>query len=202
MLYWNWKLVLATGTGVGLMLLVYWMQGWNWQVYWSKWERFLRGSNRKLTVAVGSGGLAALATYLAASIWVDSENRWLAVGTILQGLATLLTLILLVWQIITHRNGGNEAKFDQLLTDLSNPNPLKRLMAVRQLTKLTQKTPLSQDSPHQLIEYFCLMLSQEKEPVVRNAILESLQLWERKSFKNTKKLPLQIPISLKKEELL
>ncbi|MGH2415148.1 MAG: ATP synthase subunit I, partial [Microcystaceae cyanobacterium] len=58
MLLWNWRLLLATASGMGLMLLVYRMQETNWQVYRSYWQRYLTGSNRKLTLAVGSGGIA------------------------------------------------------------------------------------------------------------------------------------------------
>ncbi len=173
------------------------MQGWNWQVYWSNWRRFFTGSNRQLTVAVGSGGLAALSTYLAASIWVDSENRWIAVGTILQGFGTLLTLILLLWQAIADRPNRDEAKFEQLLKDLADAAPLKRLIAVRQLAHLVSHSRLSKGYRHQLVEYFRLMLSVEQEPAIRDAVLESLQNWEPNQPKNQDNQPLQFPLNLK-----
>ena len=197
MLFWNWKLLLATSAGIFLMLLVYAMQGWNWQVYWSNWRRFFTGSNRQLTVAVGSGGLAALSTYLAASIWVDSENRWIAVGTILQGFGTLLTLILLLWQAIADRPNRDEAKFEQLLKDLADAAPLKRLIAVRQLAHLVSHSRLSNGYRHQLVEYFRLVLSVEQEPAIRDAVLESLQKWEPNQLKNQDNQPLQFPLNLK-----
>ncbi len=197
MLFWNWKLLLATSAGIFLMLLVYAMQGWNWQVYWSNWRWFFTGSNRQLTVAVGSGGLAALSTYLAASIWVDSENRWIAVGTILQGFGTLLTLILLLWQAIADRPNRDEAKFEQLLKDLADAAPLKRLIAVRQLAHLVSHSRLSNGYRHQLVEYFRLMLSVEQEPAIRDAVLESLQKWEPNQPKNQDNQPLQFPLNLK-----
>ncbi len=197
MLFWNWKLLLATSAGILLMLLVYAMQGWNWQVYWSNWRRFFTGSNRQLTVAVGSGGLAALSTYLAASIWVDSENRWIAAGTILQGFGTLLTLILLLWHAIADRLNRDEAKFEQLLKDLADAAPLKRLIAVRQLAHLVNHSRLSNGYRHQLVEYFRLMLSVEQEPAIRDAVLESLQNWDITQLKNQDNQPLQFPLNLK-----
>ena len=46
MLFWNWKLLLATGAGVLVMLLVYLMQEWDWLLYWSRVRQFFNGSNR------------------------------------------------------------------------------------------------------------------------------------------------------------
>lgn len=175
--YWNWKLLLATSAGVGLMMLAYLMPVGNWQVYWSRWRRFFRGSNLKLTLAVGSGGLAALGTYMAASIWAGSPNRWLAVGTILQGWGTFLTLLLLVWHIIHQQGEWHQGKFDQLLADLTAADPLKRLIAVRQLTRWSNRCPLGERQ--QLEEYFRLMLAQERQPTIRKALLDSLQRYQQ-----------------------
>lgn len=196
MLAWNWKLVLATGSGVGLMWLVYFIQGCNWQGYWSHWRQFFTGSQGKLTVAVGSGGFAALSTYIAASIWADSENRWLATGTILQGFGTILTLLLLVWHIITHQGQRDEARFEQLLQDLTATEPLKRLIAVRQLSNLMNKPRLRQVYQRQLVEYFCLMLSRESEAMIREAIFKSFQRWGTQVPKVQCDRVLQIPLDL------
>ncbi|NJO93774.1 MAG: ATP synthase subunit I [Hydrococcus sp. RM1_1_31] len=197
MLLWNWKLVIATVSGVGLMLLVYFVQGWNWQAYLSHWRKFFTGSSGKLTVAVGSGGFAALSTYIAASIWADSENRWLATGTILQGFGTLLTLLLLVWHIIGDRSQQDEHKFEQLLQDLTASDPLKRLIAVRQLSNLIAKPRFRLVYEQQLVEYFCLLLSTEQEPLIREAVLKSLQKWGREVPKYQSDRSLQIPLDLK-----
>lgn len=179
MLAWNWKLVTATAAGTGFMVLAYRMQGWDWQARWTQWRRFLTGPQGRLAVAVGSGGLAALSTYVATSIWAGAENRWLAVGTILQGGATLATLLLLLWQLATHPVRSSEAKVDRLLGDLTAGDPLKRLMAVRQLAGLVGKERLRLGEREQLLDYFRLLLAREPEPAVRGAVLESLQLWER-----------------------
>lgn len=198
MLLWNWKLVLATVSGVGLMLLVYFIQGWNWQAYLSHWRKFFTGSGGKLTVAVGSGGFAALSTYIAASIWADSENRWLATGTILQGFGTLLTLLLLGWHIIGDRSGQDETKFEQLLLDLTATDPLKRLIAVRQLSNLMSKPRLRQVYEQQLVEYFCLLLSKEQEPIIREAVLKSLQKWGKELPRHQSDRVSQIPLDLQR----
>jgi hypothetical protein len=188
-LAWNWKLVLATGLGVGFMLLVYSMQGWNWQAYLSHWRQFFTGSQGKLTVAVGSGSLAALGTYIAASIWADSENRWLATGTILQGFGTIFTLLLLGWHIVRDRTGQDEVRFELFLQDLTATDSLKRLIAVQQLSTLANKPRLRQVYQPQLVEYFSVMLSREEDAIVREAILRSLQKWGQNLPR-----PIQIPL--------
>jgi hypothetical protein len=189
MVAWNWKLVLATSSGVTFMLLVYLIQGWNWQTYWLHWRQFLRGSSGKLTVAVGSGSIAALSTYVATSIWADSENRWLATGTILQGLGTLLTLGLLAWNFFSHQEQQGEEQFEQWVNDLTDVNPLKRLIAVRCLNNLSKKGHLSSIHQQQLGEYLSLMLIQEQEIRVKEAILESLEQ-SKKITSSSQPLPL------------
>lgn len=174
MLAWNWQLVLATGSGTALMLLVYLMQGWNWQSYWLHWRHFLQGSSGKLTVAVGSGGFAALSTYVATSIWADSENRWLATGTILQGFATLLTLGLLVWNLLSHQEKQQENEFEQLVNELTAADALKRLIAIRRLGSLNDKGYLNSSQQQQLKEYLSFMVTKEEETGVKAAILDSL----------------------------
>ncbi|WP_245602702.1 ATP synthase subunit I [Gloeothece verrucosa] len=195
MLAWNWKLVLTTGAGVGLMLQVYVMQGWNWQRYWLDWQQFLKGSDGKLTVAVGSGGFAALCTYVATTIWAESENRWLATGTILQGLATLLTFGLLCWHIVTYQEQLQESQLDLWVRDLTDSDPLKRLMAVRKLSSLLHQHRLNSTRQEQVIEYFQLMLSREQESTIREALLDSLCQGEIKPLRNFNQ-PLQIGTKL------
>lgn len=196
MLAWNWKLVFATGSGVGLMLLVYSLQNWNWQAILSYWRQFFSGSQGKLAAAVGSGGFAALGTYIAASLWADSENRWLAIGSILQGLGTLLTIVLLVWHSLADRRWREEVKFERSLHDLTATEPLKRLIAIRRLANLYNKSLLSENEREQLIEYFCLMLATEKDNIVREAIYKNLQAWGLNLPKSHCDRPLQIPLDL------
>lgn len=58
-------LLLALLMGIGVMVLVYSMQKWDWQLHWSKIRKFLNSSNRRLVLAVISGGLATVSTYMA-----------------------------------------------------------------------------------------------------------------------------------------
>jgi len=196
MLFWNWKLLLATSAGILVMLLVYLMQEWDWQVHWSDLRRFLNGSNRQLALAVGSGGMAALSTYMAASIWVESDSPWIAAGAILQGLGTLITLILLVWQIVSRQASRNETKLNGMLTNLTDSDPLKRLIAVRQLTHWGGETQLDPAQRRQIADYFYLMLNREQETVVRDAVLDGLQALGNPQVVHGE--PLQVPFAVKR----
>lgn len=198
LLFWNWKLLLATVTGVGAMLAVYGLQQKNWQAYWSQLERFFQSSHRQFTVAVGSGGVAALFTYIAASIWAESENRWLAMGAIFQGLGTLLTLLLLGWQIADFRSRDAESQFERLLGELTQADPLKRAIAVRQLTRLAVKGRLSASDREQLLEYFHLMLARESDKLLRNSLIESLQYLDNSQRLDLGQQPLKMPLTLER----
>ena len=98
----------------------------------SKVAEFLIGSNRQLMLAVGTGATGAFCTYLAASVWADAENQWLATGSNFTGRcpkSSLTTLGLLLWFLWGRKNNSTEAKLDLLLADLSNSDRLKRLVA-------------------------------------------------------------------------
>lgn len=190
--WWNWKLLLATSVGILLMLLVYTFKKQPWQRFYRRWKSFLTGYNRRLVLAVGSGSLGAFITYMTASIWADSENHWLATGSILQGLATLVTLFLLGWRIKQDR--CSETKFEQLLLDLTAVDPLKRLIVIRQLTRLAKNNRLSREQSLQLVEYFYLMLNQPQESIVSEALLDSL---DHLGFSRLEKNSLKIPLELR-----
>ncbi len=110
----NWKLFLATSVGIGLMSLRYLWQNSYWQRYCQRWQGFLVGSNRQLILAVGSGAAGSFCTYLAASVWADAENQWLATGSILQGFASISTLSVLLWSLWQKKDNKTETKLDNL----------------------------------------------------------------------------------------
>ena len=182
------------------MCLCYLAQNSHWQRYWQKWCDFLIGSNRQLALAVGAGASGAFGTYLAASVWADAENQWLATGSILQGLMSLATLALLTWSLRSQKANSQESKLDSLIEDLSHSDRLKRLVAIRQLTRLLIGNRLSSAHYYQTVEYFQLMLSEPQPLVIKNALLESLELLETDVAPSTKpavKIPLQLRYSRK-----
>lgn len=175
MLLWNWKLLLALLIGIGVMLSVYSMHKWDWQQRWSQMQGLINTPNRQLILAVSSGGIATFTTYIAAAIWFDSNSPWIAAGVIFQGLGTLLTLILLVSQIVNFYGIRQEDQLDRLLDNLTQTDPLKRLVAVRQLTKLVSRKRVDAGVKQNVIECLQLLLTQEQEVVIREAAFESLQ---------------------------
>jgi hypothetical protein len=197
MLLWNWKLLLALLVGVGVMLLVYSMPKWNWQLYLSQIWRFLNTTNSRFALAVSSGGIATVSTYMASAIWVDSKSSWIAAGAIVQGLGTLLTLILLMWQILKSYGNQEQNKLDQLLVNLTEQDPLKRLIAVRKLTKIITSQRIDGKVQQEIVQSLRLLLSQEQEKVIRDVLLDSLQ-----NLDSLRSLPLSqvktlIPLSSK-----
>lgn len=198
MLYWNWKLLIATSVGVLVMWLVYRLQTWDWQLYWSNLRRFFGGANRQLTLAVGSGGLATLSAYMAVSIGVDTDSVWVAAGAMLQGFGTLAILVLLVWQIFGRQALREEARVERILGTLTDPDPLKRLIAVRHLTSLATK--YDKANKYGLAEYFRLMLDREQELPVREAVLEALQAFDKVKVQKLPggDAPLEMPVNLKR----
>ncbi|XTZ20478.1 MAG: hypothetical protein ACQZ3M_03155 [cyanobacterium endosymbiont of Rhopalodia fuxianensis] len=187
MVAWNWKLVLATTIGVLLMILMYQIQGGNWQRRWSYYCEFLRGSSGRLVLAVSSGGLGAIVAYIAVSVWANSENCWLAIGCITQGIGTLLSFGLLLWQIVQGREKSYENQFNQWILDLTSANPLKRLIAVKSLANLLKKQWFNYHYQQQLRDYFELMLTKETESLVRQGILEELAMCNEQQVPNLKK---------------
>ncbi|MBD2353168.1 armadillo-type fold-containing protein [Tolypothrix sp. FACHB-123] len=197
MLLWNWKLLLALLIGIGVMLSVYSMQKWDWQKRWSQMQGFVNAPNRQLILAVSSGGIATFTTYIAAAIWFDSNNPWIAAGVIFQGLGTLLTLMLLVSQIVNFYGIRQEDQCDRLLDNLTQPDSLKRLVAVRQLTKLVSRKRVDAGVKQNVIECLQLLLTQEEEAVIREAAFESLQTLDSAQVLPTNTSGIFIPVSAK-----
>ncbi|MEM9540163.1 MAG: ATP synthase subunit I [Cyanobacteria bacterium P01_E01_bin.42] len=192
LLIWNWQLVLATGLGMSAMWGTYIITGWNWRKRWSQVLQFFQSPQSRLTIAIGSGGLAAMGTYVAVSVWAHSANRWLAVSALLQGVATLLTLALLGWYGIGDRQYREEMRYERLLLQLTRVDPLQRLIVVRQLTRLSPK--LTEGDRAQLLEYFRLLLSREEDEKVRNALLKGLGSCDRNLLQLEGKKPLKMPL--------
>jgi hypothetical protein len=175
LLFWNWQLWLATAVGVTVMLLAYIIPEWKGHLPISQIRKWLTGIQRQLVLAVGSGGIAALSTYMAVVTWTASDSPWMALGAILQGIGTLSVLILLLWLIFSRQAAGEDSKHQQMLVDLTDSNPLKRMVAVGYLGKQIVDPKIERKLRSQLISYLCVMLPQESEPLVRNAIAEVLK---------------------------
>jgi hypothetical protein len=189
LLYWDGKLFMATGAGIAAMLLVYLLQDWKPQVRLSELRQSLQGWNRPFVYAAATGAIATLTTYTAAAVWAESPSHWVAAAITLQGLGSLAVLLVLVWQLAHRRRDRDQIQAQRLLWHLTHDDPLKRLIAIRQLTDLVsvlsdqgsasdaashasnEKLPSRRD----LANYFRVMLSRESDPILRDALLDGLQ---------------------------
>ena len=183
--WWNSQLLLSTGLGIAAMMLVYRGQSGEWQLLRSKAEQFWEGPNRRLVLAVGAGGIATLGAYMSLAIWGDSESHWMALSLILQNFGTIAIAGLLLRQALSLGSSKDEAALDRILEDLTDADPVKRLIAVREMTDLVNRggfnrvtSVKSWSARDRAAECFRLMLSREPEAIVRNALLEGLQTWD------------------------
>ncbi|WP_017663061.1 hypothetical protein [Baaleninema simplex] len=174
MLVWNWKLFLATGIGMSVTVGAYLLSQSSWTVRWADVRRWLSDLNRPITVAVVGGGLSTVSTYMAAEIWATAENRWMAGGSILQGLATLGILLLLTWQTLSRVLGREGVNVNATLDRLSENDPLKQLVALRQLERWVTGGTVDVGERRTIGECCRVLLSRQLEPVVREAALETL----------------------------
>jgi hypothetical protein len=178
MLFWNGRLVVATGIGVMVMALIYLMQDWRDGMPKALLKPLLTLLNQPLVLAVAGGGTAMLTTYLAASVWADSTSPWIAAGSLVQGAGTLAVLLLLAGQVV-QRQGRQSASLHPLLMDLTHADPLRRLIAVRQLMRSSADWETDPVQRGEVVEYFRLMLSRESEETVHEALLDALSALDR-----------------------
>ena len=195
--WWNGQLLLATTVGIGMMWLTYKISNKRYRKLWQAGINWLTGHNRRLLLAVGSGSLGGFFTYMVAATWSNTENHWLATGSILQSLGTFMTLILLGWQINRHNGDRILVKFDRLLEDLTATDNLKRLIAIRQLTNLAYRNDLTREQKLQLVEYFQFMLAQPQDLAIQEALLDSFDILGISSPSSISSPTIVTPIKLK-----
>lgn len=192
LLAWNWKLVVATGLGMAAMRGAYSLQAQPWSRYWTLLHDYWQRPQRQLTAAVGAGGLATLGSYIALTVWSEAPNRWLAVGAIAQGSATLLTLGLLGWQLVGRQREQQDERYERLLLALTQAQPLQRAIAARQLRQLAPS--LAANQRQELRDYFRWLLAEETQERVRAALLDALSDLDEPHSST----PLRMPLNLER----
>lgn len=175
LLIWDWKLLVSMGAGFVVLGVAYAMQQWNWEGFQEVVRQSIASPNRPLAVAVASGGLAALGIYVGVALWMTVDNPWLATGSIVQGIATLIILAILLGQNLSRLLKPAEHDLYEILTHLTDADPLKRLIAVRQILKSVKTRKIEETDRRAISEAFRLMLQSETESIVLEAILEGLE---------------------------
>lgn len=164
---------------------------------WRSWWR----RNRALWLSLFAGGGTLTLMALGSSLWHESEAPWLAVVLLLQGAGLWVAVGTVIRCMKRSPNHLSEEALGAqqvygLLSDLSHPQPLKRMIAVRLLTdhlcpsvkrqsaKMERLQPFKMPveavalgvTPGDLRQYFSLMLEQESHAQVRTALQDSLAL--------------------------
>ncbi|MGD1914144.1 MAG: armadillo-type fold-containing protein [Rivularia sp. (in: cyanobacteria)] len=178
MLLWDPKLFFSCGAGIFVMLLVYSAPQWNWSQFWGEIRNFLQTTPGRLVLSVTSGVIACLGTYTATTIWVNASNVWIGAGAIVEGLATVLILILLARRDLSLYGNQEQDKLEQLLDNLTDSDPLKRLISLRKLRKIASSNLLEPDAKQYIIECLQFLLRKESETAIRDAAFDSLQALE------------------------
>ncbi len=190
----EWRLMLATGLGVGGMRLVYWLLTHHQELQAKQWQQFFSGPQGRLTIASGGGGLTAIGTYMATMVWSEVENPWFATGIILQGLGSLATVGLLLWQrrkvtapkLLT----APVSDFDRCLHYLAHGDRLQKLIALRQLQQWQNQENQDSPNPRELALYLQAFLDIEEDPALQRAALHLLQQCQQSAIRPE---PLSIP---------
>ena len=181
LLLWNAKLVFSTGAGIGTMVLMYLLQDVQWRreklpKVSAQIQTQLEGLNRPFLWSTIGGGSAAFLSYVAISVWTETDSHWLATGILVQGLMIFGGLGLAVrrvWSETSMAEIEMSSGVEKWVEKLSHDDPVQRLLAVRQLTKTAQSASLIQQK--EILEYFQLMVNSEPEELVREAVWQALE---------------------------
>ena len=177
LLLWNAKLVFSTGAGIGTMVLMYLWQDVQWRQeklpkVSEQIQTQLEGLNRPFLWSTIGGGSAAFLSYVAISVWTETDSHWLATGILIQGLMIFGGLGLALRRVWSETSMA-EIEISHQVETLSHSDPIQRLLAVRQLTKTAQSAPLIQQK--EILDYFQLMVNSESEELVREAVWQALE---------------------------
>jgi hypothetical protein len=170
LLTWNGRLVLATGAGLGTMWLAYTLRESAWRAAITDLVNALQGVDRRITLSILAGAGATFGTYTALSIGLESQNHWLATGMILQGTVTMGAIGVLLWQKL--QPSPRQSGLLQYVQDLTDADPLKRLIAVRQINQLFKQHPEQQAD---ITEFYQVLLTREPDRLVQAALMDGLQ---------------------------
>ena len=174
MLAWDWKLICATLIGINLMIFIQKAQNKNFQNIVLNWYKFFNSPKGKLTLAAIGGCLGILGSYITLSMLSSIKNRWLASELIFQNIGICTILAILFLQLFGLSEKKQNTEYKRLVSQLTETNPLKRLIAVQNISYLLKRKQLTTSQEEEILEYFGIILNQEEEIIIRQNILKSL----------------------------
>jgi len=171
----NTRLVLASGVGVGAAMTVFYLAQKQWILppFWQGWVEKL---NRSRGMAIAAGSTATLSTYAALQLNRPFVDPSLALGLMVEG---SLLLGLLLWlstrpERADDLSGNTADPLEPYLHQLADPDPLKRLLAIRQTSRLVRTIDVPPETRIDLADCFRIMLAQETNPTVQHALVRQL----------------------------
>ncbi|PZD72797.1 hypothetical protein C1752_03232 [Acaryochloris thomasi RCC1774] len=177
LLIWNWPLLIALCIGLSITILA--SRSTHVSLKATQMMRSLLDS--PLLLALTTGLLSVVISYSTILIWQDTGQVGIALAILLQGACLLSVLGLLIGQLL--KPPAEDADlYEQWVTQLMTTDPLQRLIAVRRLSRIEV---LTHDRRQELNEYFQLLLAQEPQPQIRDAVLLGLRRLDARTASRT-----------------
>lgn len=200
----NTRFVLASGAGVGAALTVFYLAQKQW-VLPPLWRELVGLLTRSRGMAIAAGSVATLSTYAALSLNKPFVDPAMAIGLVLEGSLLLGFLLWLSSRSDFHREEAATPSTDSVehyLEQLADPNPLKRLLAIRQTTRLARSPETPTEIRADLADCFRIMLAHEPDPTVQQALARHLNLLTPPPQLGEGSAPLATPIVARQREPL
>ncbi len=185
------KLILATSIFAGTMLFSYQIKNGSWRKYNQYLTELLTSQNKQLILSVTTAGTLAITSYIILNIWAEIDNKWLALGIILQTMFSTAGI-----GFISHKLWGKKPaedeqyflSFAEFINQLNADSPLQRLWSINQIMDLWHNNQLTSSQINQVKEYFILLKDIEIESIIINKLNKSLQ-----KISSTSLQPLNFP---------
>ncbi len=189
----DFKLILATTTFMVAMMVSYQVKTNSFDYYLRYLKKISISNQKPLFSSATIAGIASVFIYFSSIVYSQLDYHWLAFFVIMQtvfgGLGiTFLTKQLFFSSSSSQTESSLPLSFDQLIQQLSDDSPMRRLWVINQVMNLWQDNQLNPQQVNELEEYLRLMKNLEFEPVILAKIDLSL---EKLSLTNSQ--PLNIP---------
>ncbi|MBD1911410.1 MULTISPECIES: hypothetical protein [unclassified Leptolyngbya] len=200
----NTRFVLASGAGVGAALTVFYLAQKQW-VLPPFWREMVGMLTRSRGMAIAAGSVATLSTYAGLSLNKPFVDPAMAIGLVLEGSLLLGFLLWLSSRPDTRSEASETVAADGVehyLEQLADPSPLKRLLAIRQTTRLARSSETPAEIRADLADCFRIMLAHEPDPTVQQALARHLNLLTPPPQLGKGAAPLATPIVARQPEPL
>lgn len=191
------KLIFATSIFVSAILFTSQIKNLSWINYHKYFTKLFTTQNQQLIFSVTTAGFLAMVSYLILNIWIEIDNKWLALGIIWQTIFATVGMGFMsykLWKKKPLQNAQAIFSLDDLIKKLNNPKPLERLWAINKIMELWHNNQLTSVEINQIKEYFMLLKDIEIEPIIINKLQKNL---EKISFSSITPLSFNVKINRK-----